>query len=209
MVGAGRAHARREKARTQAREESVVRNNRALMPVLAGLGAAAVGVVVYAFSGRRPSSAPLAGALEELPERASGVVPRDEGPRAEVVDLRTAGALPTIGDLPMVGAGVELDANEPLSGDFLVEDGLEELTVQPDVKVPALASADDAEPPSPDDLGSFWLSGATQSERSLTEQDLQPDIEALADLRELEDEPDLDEDEAQDQALAAVERRGS
>jgi hypothetical protein len=81
--------------------------------------------------------------------------------------------------------------------------------VQADVKVPALASADDAEPPGPDDLGSYYLSRATQSERSLTELDLEPDVENLADLREQaadELEPE-EEDEAEERELAAVTRR--
>ncbi|MES1177351.1 MAG: hypothetical protein ABUL62_23715 [Myxococcales bacterium] len=141
-------------------------NNRALVPVLASLGAAAVGVVVYAFSGRRQSAAPPAPNLDAEPLRESMVVPR--------ADER------------------DFDWDEP--------------TVQADIKVPALAGADDAEPPGPDDLGSYWLSRATQSERSLTELDLKPEVEAIADPRAALDEPELDdEDEAQDRALAAAE----
>jgi hypothetical protein len=187
-----------------------VSNNRALVPVLASLGAAAVGVVAYAFSGRRQRSVPPLADVDSPPLRESGIVPR-----AEIAD---PSLLEAVADLD----AADLDAEELFPAEFPVQDGLEELTVQPDLKVPALASADDAEPPSPDDLGSFWLAGATQSERSLTELDLQPDVETLADLRDelgekdeseekdedaLEGEDELDEDAAQDAALAAVERR--
>ena len=69
--------------------------------------------------------------------------------------------------------------------------------------MPPLASADDAEPPSPDELGAFWLSRATQSERSFSEGDLDIDLENVADVREVT-EPD--EYEYDDEELTSPDR---
>jgi hypothetical protein len=65
--------------------------------------------------------------------------------------------------------------------------------------VPALAGADDAEPPAPEDLGAYWLTRATDSERSRDESDLELEVEGLPspDLVAELDEP------ADDEALAA------
>jgi hypothetical protein len=146
--------------------------------------------VVYAFSGRRQGSTAKAPDVEVEPLRDSTVVPRFglPGPALAAFDA----AADSIGNDVFRFADGETEMEEP--------------TVQPDLKVPALASADDAEPPGPDDLGSFWLSRATQSERSLTELDLQPDVEAIADLRAEPERETEDEDEAQDRALAEAER---
>jgi len=73
-----------------------VSNNRVLVPVLAGLGAAAVGVVVYAFAPRRPGSdRPSSGGVQptaesegaRAPLRESMVVPRSTVPDPLEVDL--------------------------------------------------------------------------------------------------------------------------
>jgi hypothetical protein len=171
-----------------------VSNNRALVPVLAGLGAAAVGVVVYALSNRRQKGAAAVSEPEAVvsepevpaPLRESMVVPRAHVPDPLEVDLDLDGIFRGIDDL---------------------EGEREEPTVRADVKVPALAGADDAEPPGADELGAYWLSRATQSERSLNEGDLEIDLDNVADLRdeaEPEDAPEDAEPEDEEQAFALV-----
>jgi len=167
-----------------------VSKNRALVPVLAGSGAAAVGVVVYALSNRRQKGAALAAEPEAAvsepeapaPLRESMVVPRAHVPDPLEVDLDLDGIFRGIDDL-------ESEREEP--------------TVRADVKVPALAGADDVEPPSADELGAYWLSRATQSERSLNEGDLEIDLDNVADLRD-EAEPEDGEPEDEEQAFALV-----
>ena len=165
--------------------------NRALVPVLAGLGAAAVGVVVYALSNRRQKGAALVSEPEtvasepEMPARLreSMVVPRAQVPDPLEVDL----------DLDGIFRGID-----DLEGEH------EEPTVRADVKVPALAGADDAEPPSADELGAYWLSRATQSERSLNEGDLELDLDNVPELRDEADPEDVEPEDHEEQAFALV-----
>ncbi|MEO8904487.1 MAG: hypothetical protein ABI488_19105 [Polyangiaceae bacterium] len=126
-----------------------------LIPVLAG--AAALGAVAYAFSrpSRRSPATISRSRFAEPDPRHSVRVARDV-PGTEYLDLD----------------GI-FDANP--------EDALEHATVHADTRAPLLASADDAEPPSPEDLGAYWLSRATDSERSRDESDLELEIEAVAD----------------------------
>lgn len=91
-----------------------------------------------------------------------------------------------------------LDLALNLGGVFDGDVGSDELTVRPTEHVPLASSADDEDPPSPDDLGRAWLSQATQSERSLRETDLTPEIDNIAetveDLGDNGDMADVDEE---------------
>ena len=144
-----------------------------LIPVLAG--AATLGVVAYALS--RPSRrlhASQPSSVAQPSVRESGMAPRRESTESEALDLDLDGIF---------------DANP--------EDALEYATVRADTRVPALTSADDAEPSSPEDLGAYWLSRATDSERSRDESDLELDLDGLADPGdsaedEREEEPDAE-----------------
>ena len=81
------------------------------------------------------------------------------------------------------------------------EDALAYATVRGDTRVPPLASADDSEPPSPEDLGAYWLARATDSERSRDESDLELDVDGLADPGDTADSDPRDEDEDEDDAV--------
>jgi hypothetical protein len=94
-----------------------------------------------------------------------------------------------------------LEVDLDLDGVFYAPDvEPEEATVQCDVKVPPLASADDAEPPGPDDLGNFWLSRATQSEHSFSEAELEVDLDNVADISGEGANDDAGDDEAEAQS---------
>lgn len=135
--------------------------NNVWVPVLAG--AATVGALAYALTrkSRNARSAQVANDARSLEpaQRGRTVTPRNElrGPLAEL-------------DLDGVFEG---DSAEPL--------GLEAVpTAQSTPRVPQPAGADDAEAPSPDDLGAFWLTRAAQSEHSLSEGELLVDIDELS-----------------------------
>jgi hypothetical protein len=149
-----------------------VSRSKVWVPVLAG--AAAVGALAYAFTRRtRAGSSVLPSAANDaqLPLRDSMVVSRGE-------------ALGPLGELDLDGV-FDGDSDESL--------GLDEgPTAQSIPRVPALASADDAEAPSPDDLGAFWLQRAAQSEHSLSESELMVDIDELS-LAAPGEEEDIDE----------------
>ncbi len=145
--------------------------SKVLIPVLAG--AAALGAVAYALSRptRRVAAAAPSPAAEQPALRESMVVPR---------------ATLTTDSLDLDLDGI-FDSNP--------EDALEYTTVHADTRVPALASADDAEPPSPEDLGAYWLSRATDSERSRDESDLELELDGLAipdDSADIEEQEDDD-----------------
>ncbi|MEO7036758.1 MAG: hypothetical protein ABI548_22600 [Polyangiaceae bacterium] len=154
-----------------------------LIPVLAG--AAALGAVAYAFSRpskRVPASTPSSGFAEPA-SRDGALVALDGAPGIEDFGLDLDGIF---------------DANP--------DDALEHATVHADTRAPVLASADDAEPPSPEDLGAYWLSRATDSERSRDESDLELEIEDLADPADSID-TDASEDDGDDDNHAADETR--
>jgi hypothetical protein len=107
-----------------------------------------------------------------------------------------------------------------LDGVFAGDDAEIELpTVQRAVKVPLPMGGDDAEAVASSEIGRDWLSRATESERSLTEADLEIDLDdipasfdefaepgALADADDL-DEPDAlagPEDRADSKKLAEL-----
>ena len=124
-----------------------------LIPVVAGIaGVAVMGTLAYALSRRAQNAGAPRTARENVqpapsalpPLRESMVVPRKAVPDPLEIDL-----------ILTAYSGRPADT--------------EEATVQCDVRVPPLSSADDAEPAGPDDLGSYWLSRATQSERSFSE----------------------------------------
>jgi hypothetical protein len=149
-----------------------VSRSKVWVPVLAG--AAAVGALAYAYTRRtRSGSSAFSSAANDVQStlRDSMVVPRGEalGPLAEL-------------DLDGVFEG---DSDEPLAPTVSP-------TAQSVPRVPALSSADDAEAPSPDDLGTFWLQRAAQSEHSLSESELMIDIDELS-LAAPGEEEDIDE----------------
>jgi hypothetical protein len=137
-----------------------------LIPVVAGMaGVAIVGTLAYALSRRA------------LGVARSAVPSADARPASAPHELRESMVVPR----RAVPDPLELDLD--LDGVFRApaEDESAEATVHCDVKVPPLASADDAEPASPDDLGAYWLTRATQSERSFSESELVVDLENIAD----------------------------
>ncbi len=146
--------------------------------------AAALGAVAYALS--RPSKRLHA----SQPSSVALVAPRAEGFGSEAFDLDLDGIF---------------DANP--------EDALEYATVRADTRVPALTSGDDAEPPSPEDLGAYWLTRATDSERSRDESDLEldlDDLDGLADPGDSAEDEHEDEDESEeetDEAVTASDKR--
>ncbi|HKO46994.1 MAG TPA: hypothetical protein VJV79_04685 [Polyangiaceae bacterium] len=77
---------------------------------------------------------------------------------------------------PLSSAPDVLDLALDLDGVF---DGKAPITAQPSEHVPAPLSGDDQEPPAPEDLGSAWLTQATESERSLGFADTIPDVDDL------------------------------
>ena len=83
-----------------------------------------------------------------------------------------------------------------------------ELTARPDQHLPRPFGADDADAPGPDDLGAAWLAQATQSERSLREADLTPELDnldvlSLAAVDEERDDADPEADEDDDARIEA------
>ncbi len=147
--------------------------NNVWMPVLAG--AAAVAALAYAFTRKSRNARPPKAANDvqslEPAQRSSMVVPRDEL-REQLAEL----------DLDGVFEG---DSDEPLGVAALT-------TAQSTPRVPQPAGADDAEAPSPDDLGAFWLTRAAQSEHSLSEGELMLDIDELS-LAAPDEEDEIDE----------------
>jgi hypothetical protein len=170
-----------------------VSKRKTLIPVLAGIaGVAAVGTLAYVLT-RRAEGGPARNAREGR-EGAEPASTRSPELRESMVVPRSA-----------VPDPLEVDLD--LDGIFraAAESELDEATVRCDVKVPPLAGADDAEPPGPDDLGGYWLSRATQSERSFSESELQVDLENVADLRD-DAEPDEYEYEYEDEVRAVADR---
>lgn len=149
--------------------------SRVLMPVF--VGAAALGAVAYALS--RHNKRAL------VP--ASGPPDAEPGLRESMRVLRAA--------RDAEASALDLDGVFEANPD----DAMEYATIHADTHVPALASADDAEPPAPEDLGAYWLTRATDSERSLDESDLELELDSLPNL---EEEAELDEQE-EGGALAA------
>ncbi|MEP7049698.1 MAG: hypothetical protein ABJB12_05065 [Pseudomonadota bacterium] len=149
--------------------------SKVFIPVV--VGAAALGAVAYAFSrqSRRAAALPRSPRGAEPALRESMRVLRGEG-SAQAFALDLDGIF---------------DANP--------EDALEHAVVHGDTHVPALASADDAEPPAPEDLGAYWLSRATDSERSRDESDLELEVDALANP---DDDSELDEQDDGDELAA-------
>jgi hypothetical protein len=141
------------------------------------IGAAAAGALAYAFS--RQSKLALASG-----SRSVGAEPALRERRRVLRAVGTAEALAL--DLDGV-----FDANS--------EDALDFVTVHGDTHVSALASADDAEPPAPEDLGAYWLTRATDSERSRDESDLEVDIDGLRspdEVAEFDEQEEREEGEA-------------
>ncbi len=154
--------------------------SRALIPALVGIaGVGVVGTLAYAFTRRAARAAYAQAAPASSPRptlRESMVVPRSSVPEPLTVVL----------DLDGVFRGeAELEPAEATEAT--------EATVQCDVKLPRPASADDGEPPEADGLGRHWLSRATQAERSLSEGDLDIDLDNVADFRDEDAENDEDE----------------
>jgi len=150
------------------RTGAVVSKSRALIRVLAGIaGAGAIGALAYAVTRRGQPGAPAHLAPTEampaspspLSLRESMVVARSSMPEPVTVVLDSDGVF---------RGEAELEATEP--------------TVQCDLKLPLPASAEDGEPPQADELGGYWLRRAMQSERSLSEGDLDIDLDNLADF---------------------------
>jgi len=65
------------------------------------------------------------------------------------------------------------------SGEPLDDEAGSGVTVRVNDHVPALTTGDDEEAPSPDDLGRAFLSHATESEHSLSPDELIPDVNEL------------------------------
>jgi hypothetical protein len=63
-------------------------------------------------------------------------------------------------------------------GDNELEGGAE-LTARTNDHLPLPRTADDDDAPSPDELANKWLAQATESERSLTAEDLVPDVDSI------------------------------
>jgi hypothetical protein len=170
------------------------------LPVLGGItGVVALGAVAYAAQRRARAAARLALTDQAPPTslnlRESMVVPR--GGAFDTLEARL--------DLAGVFSGEADDETGQLGG--LSES--HEPTAQCDVKVPPLTSANDEEPPGADDLGAYWLSRATESERSTNESDLELELDNIADLQEAAeaDEQDLTAAET-DLSVAEGGRRG-
>jgi len=163
---------------------AAVSKSRALIPVLAGIaGVGVVATLAYAFARRA--------------QRAAGVT--------SVLAAPAWSARPAVREsmvVPRGGAPEPLTVVLDLDGVFRGEAELEpaEATVQCDLKLPPPASADDSEPPEADSLGCGWLSRATQSERSLSEGDLDIDLDNVADFRD-EDAQDDEDEYGRDEAL--------
>ncbi|HEX3851901.1 MAG TPA: hypothetical protein VHW01_13100 [Polyangiaceae bacterium] len=168
--------------------------SRALIPVLAGIaGIGMVGTLAYALR-RRAQRADQVCAPQAQVERASSP---GRSVRESMVVPRSSVPEPVT---------VVLDLDGVFRGESELEAELAEATVQCDVKLPSPISADDGEPPEADALGAYWLSRATQSERSLSEGDLDIDLDNVADFRD-EDAPDEDEyghDQVLERALLAA-----
>ena len=81
---------------------------------------------------------------------------------------------PTRGSMPD-----PLDVAMNLDGIFDGDSDSDALTARPDQHLPHPLSADDEDAHGPDDLGPAWLAQATQSERSLREADLTPELDEL------------------------------
>ena len=150
-------------------------SSRVLVPVLAS---AALGAVVYALT--RPNK--------------RRVAPASNAPAADP-ELRESMVAPS-GTAELLGLDLDgvFDANP--------DDALQHATVHADTRVPPLASADDAEPPAPEDLGAYWLSRATDSERSLDESDLELGLDGLPNPEEsanVEQQAVADEEAAADE----------
>ena len=106
----------------------------------------------------------------------------------------TRGSMPDALDVAMNLDGI-FDADADGESDMA-------LTARPDQHLPRPFGADDADAPGPDDLGATWLAQATQSERSLREADLTPELDELdalslatVDDEHDDDTPELDEDD--------------
>jgi hypothetical protein len=161
------------------------------------LGATALAGLTYGVARRGaqrraiqpPSSQTLASSVARGPATASDAAQRAADWEALAVP-GTRGSTPDPLDIALSLDGV-------FDGDS--EDGLP-LTVRPNVRVPAPLGGDDEDAPSADDLGLAWLMHATQTEQSLTESDLTPEIDDIALSEEAEEEADSEEEaDAQDE----------
>ena len=155
------------------------------------LGATALAGLTYGVTRRGaqrraiqpPSSQTLASSVTRGLATASG--PAQRAAEWEALAVHgTRGSTPDPLDIALSLDGV-------FDGDS--EDGLP-LTVRPNVRVPAPLGGDDEDAPSADDLGLAWLMQATQTEQSLTELDLTPEIDNIALSEEGEEEADSEEE---------------
>jgi hypothetical protein len=147
----------------------VSKRNAQVMQVLAGAAAlAGFGYTLARRSGARARSARagLARRAEVEPTRVERVESTEPAAWDEAARISSAPDA--------------LDVALDLDGLF---DGELESGVQPTVRaidhVPPPRTGDDEEAPSPDDLGRAFLTHATESEHSTTDEDLLPDLESL------------------------------
>lgn len=164
--------------------------SRAVIPVLASIaGAGAIGTLAYAF-------ARLAKRAAQAPVTHAAAVPASS-PRPAMRESMVVARSSVPEPLTVV-----LDLDGVFRGEAAL--GPAEATVHCDVRLPSPASADDGEPPQADELGGYWLSRATQSERSLRGGDLDIDLDNAADFRHDQDEDDYGYDEELDPGLVAA-----
>ena len=159
------------------------------------LGATALAGLTYGVTRRGaqrraiqpPSSQTLASSVARGPATASDAAHGADWEALAVHDTRASTPDPL---------DIALSLDGVFDGDS--EDGLP-LTVRPNVRVPAPLGGDDEDAPSADDLGLAWLMQATQTEQSLTESDLTPEIDNMALSEEAEEETEEEtEEEAAD-----------
>ncbi len=151
-----------------------------MLTVLAG--ATALGGLTYTI-----------GRIAMRPRASHAAIARASARTARAVQ-RAANAEPWQNALRTSVSGSDaLDRALDLDGLFDAEPLSEaDVTVQLQGKLPHAASADDADPPGPDDLGKAWLEQATESEHSLREADLAPELENLSIGSSLDDVLDDD-----------------
>ena len=155
------------------------KSSRPLITVLASFaGATAVGTLSYLFT-RRARGAARAGDAGAEPSVASAPVAEA---RESMVVSRSSVADPLT---------VVLDLDGIFRGEAELETA--ELTAQCDVKRPPPVGADDGEPPEADRLGALWLARATESERSLSEADLEIDLDNVPDFHDEAEQVEDDE----------------
>ena len=139
------------------------------------------------------------------------------GPRAAAIPREVA-TLPVVTADPAPWQDSERISSSPDALDLALDlDGVfdgtlssgSKVTAQPSEHAPAAHAGDDAEAPSPDDLGRAWLTQATESEQSLGFANTLPEIEEVRPtLTDLGEDSDSDADgEDDDETTAEYIRR--